>query len=317
METLTTLNPGHSHTHFPGTSASTRQRLAIGLVLTLAFVLLEIGGGLYANSLALLTDAAHNFADVVALGLSWWGLRLGLRRANESRTFGYHRAGILIALVNSVSLIGLSLFIAYEAIQRLGAPPEVHEWMIILLGGLGSLVSLGLAWSLQHASRTDVNVRSAFIHMAGDALSTVGVVVAGVLIALLGWQWLDPLASILIAAFIIWSAWGIVRETVDILLEGTPRDLDVRAMVNDINRVPGVRGVHDLHVWSISSNLRMLSAHVLTSNMSIADGADVQQAINCLLLNHYGIGHTALQLECVGCEPDLLYCELVPPPGQA
>ena len=155
-------------------------------------------------------------------------------------------------------------------------------------------------------------MRSAFVHMAGDALSTVGVVTAGIGIALLGWNWLDPFASLLIAALVLWSAWGIVRETVDILLESTPRDLDVEAMVRDIMTTEGVSGVHDLHVWAIAPSLRMLSAHVLTNNITIAEGAQVQHDINDLLLNRYGIGHTALQLEYLGCEPDLLYCDLHP-----
>jgi cobalt-zinc-cadmium efflux system protein len=278
----------------------------------LGFVLVEIGAGVFANSLALLTDAAHNFADALALGLSWWALRLSLRPANHNRTYGYHRAGILVALVNAATLGAISLIIVWEALRRLSAPPEVQEQALILVGALGFVINAGIAWSLQSSSREDVNVRSAYVHMAGDALATVGVVIAGIGIALLGWTWLDPVASILIAALILWSAWGIVRETVDILLESTPRDVDIQAMVQDICRVPGVRGVHDLHVWSLSSNLHMLSAHVLTGDMTIAEGARVQHDINDLLLNEYGIGHTALQLECEGCASDLLYCELVP-----
>ncbi len=305
-----THTPNQVHNH--GAADATSTRLTIGLALTLAFVLIEIGAGVFANSLALLTDAAHNFADALALGLSWWALRLSLRPANHTRTYGYHRAGILVALVNAATLIALSLIIIYEAVRRLGAPPEVQEQAIVLVGILGFVINTSIAWSLHRSSQNDVNVRSAFIHMAGDALATVGVVVAGIGIALFGWEWLDPLASVLIALLIVWSAWGIVRETVDILLEGTPRDVNVEAMVQDITRVPGVRGVHDLHVWSLSSDLRMLSAHVLTEDMTIADGAQVQHDINALLLNDYGIGHTALQLECVGCEPDVLYCELVP-----
>jgi cobalt-zinc-cadmium efflux system protein len=290
------------------------QRLAVALAVTLAFVAVELVGGLFANSLALLTDAAHNFADAFALGLSWWALRLSFRPATPNRTYGYHRAGILVALVNAATLIALSLLIAYEALQRLSAPPEVQEQLIVLVGAIGFMVNAGIAWGLHGASRHDVNVRSAFVHMAGDALSTVGVVLAGLGIALFGWQWLDPLASLLIAALIVWSAWDIVRETIDILLEGTPRGVDIGAMVRDIMYVPGVRGVHDLHVWSISSNLRALSAHVLTDNMTIAEGAQVQREINELLSNDYGIGHTALQLECVGCDPEVLYCDLVPTP---
>jgi cobalt-zinc-cadmium efflux system protein len=292
--------------------SSTKRRLMVALAVTLSFVAIETVGGVSANSLALLTDALHNFSDAFALGLSWWALRLSSRPANNARTFGYHRAGILVALLNAATLIGLSLVAAFEAIQRFGAPPGVREQTIILVGALGFTINAGIAWSLRRPSRGDLNIRSAFVHMAGDALSTLGVVAAGVGIALLGWNWLDPLASILIAALILWSAWGIVRETVDILLESAPPDLDVEVMVRDIMNTDGVTGVHDLHVWRLASNLRMLSAHVLTNNMTISEGAQVQHDINNLLLNRYGIGHTALQLEYTGCEPDLLYCDLSP-----
>lgn len=289
---------------------STASRLTIALVITLALVALEVVTGFYANSLAMLTDAVHNLSDALALGLTWWALRLSLRPANQTKTYGYHRAGILVALLNSATLIGLSLLLAVEAVQRLGAPPQVRESALVLVGTLAFLINAGIALGLNKASQGDLNVRSAFLHMAGDAISTLGLVVAGLGIFLLGWTWLDPLASLLIAAFILWSAWGIVRETVDILLESTPRDLDVDAMVRDLLSIEGIYGVHDLHVWSIASNLRMLSAHVLMNNMTIAEGAQLQHDINNLLLNRYGIGHTALQLECADCEPDLLYCDL-------
>ncbi len=284
----------------------------MALGLTVAFVLLEVGAGFAANSLALLTDAAHNFSDALALGLSWWALRLSLRPANDNRTYGYHRAGILAALVNGATLLGLSVLIAFEAVQRLSSPPHVQEQLMLVVGAIGFAINAGIALSLFRASRHDLNIRSAFLHMAGDALSIVGVILAAVGIVVLGWQWLDPVASLLIAAMIVWSTFGILRETVDILLESAPRDVDMSAMVEDMRSVWGVRGVHDLHVWSIAANLRMLSAHVLTDNMTIAEGARVQRELNERLLSHYGIGHTALQLECVGCDPDVLYCELTP-----
>jgi cobalt-zinc-cadmium efflux system protein len=289
---------------------STAARLFVALVVTLAFVVVEAAGGFFANSLALLTDALHNLSDAFALGLTWWALRLSFRPANNTRTFGYHRASILVALLNASTLIALSLVIAFQALQRFGAAPGVSEKIMILVGALGFAINMGIALTLSRASRYDLNVRSAFVHMAGDALSTVGVVAAGVGIALLNWTWLDPLASILIAVLIVWSAWGIVRETLDILLESAPPDLDVNAMVRDITNTEGVSGVHDLHVWRLAPDLSMLSAHVLTNNMTISEGAQVQHDINDLLLNRYGIGHTALQLEYTGCEPDLLYCDL-------
>jgi cobalt-zinc-cadmium efflux system protein len=312
MSEIHAHNHTHSHAHLHGAQDATPRRLAIALALTLGFVVLEAVAGWQANSLALLTDAAHNFSDALALGLSWWAINLSLRPSNNLRTYGYHRAGILAAFVNAATLGALALGIAYEAVQRLMTNPEVHEDPIIMVAAVGFVINAGIALGLMRASRNDVNVRSTFIHFAGDALSTIGVVLAGIGIKLTGWHWFDPAISVLIGVLIIWSAWGIVRETVEILLEGTPRDVDMSALVRDMMSVPGVRGVHDLHVWSISSSLRALSAHILTDNMTLDQGAQVQQAINQRLVSRYDIGHATLQLECVGCAPDVLYCELEP-----
>ena len=289
---------------------STSRRLEIALVVTALFVLGEAAAGIYANSLALLSDAAHNFTDALAIGLSLYALRLSQRPANNAKTYGYHRAGILAALVNAGTLIGIGALIFYEAIRRIVAPPEVQEEIIVIVAFVAFAMNTLIALALRRPGARDLNVRSAFIHMAGDALSTLGVIAAGIAMALTGQRVLDSLASLLIGAIIIWSSWGILRETVDILLEGTPRGIDIDAMLCDIMKVDGVRGVHDLHAWSINSNLRALSAHVLTGDVSVSAGAAIQREINQLLLQRYNIAHTALQLECEGCNPDALYCEL-------
>jgi cobalt-zinc-cadmium efflux system protein len=202
------------------------------------------------------------------------------------------------------------LGIFYEAYQRSLNPPEVAGGLMTLVAALAFIVNLGTALLVKPGSDHDLNQRSAFIHLAGDALSTLGALVAGVLIMLTGWYVLDPLVSMLIGLLIVWNAWLIIRESVEILLEGTPRDIDVKAMVADIQQVPGVRGVHDLHVWSITQNVRALSAHVLVDDEPISVGAGIQRRINELLHIRYNIAHATLQLECVDCEPDALYCEL-------
>jgi cobalt-zinc-cadmium efflux system protein len=284
--------------------------MLIALGLTLAFVLFEIAAGLYANSLALLTDAAHNITDVIALALSWYALRVAARPSNATRTFGYHRVGIVVALVNGLSLVLISLFILYESAQRLLNPLAVEDSILIGVALIAFFVNGGTALLVLRGSATDLNQRSAFLHLAGDALATLAAFAAGVGIALTGWNWLDPLASILIALLILWSVRGVVRDALEILLEGTPRDVDLDTVVRAMQTVSGVRGVHDLHVWSLAQNLRALSAHILTDDMSISEGARVQRDINALLHERYGIAHATLQLECVGCEPDGLYCEL-------
>jgi len=297
----------------PQTQAAVRtttRRMALALFITLGFVVIEAVSGIVANSLALITDAAHNLTDVIALALSWYAMRLTLRPANSGRTFGYHRAGILIALFNSTTLVLIALGIFYEAYQRLLHPPEVEAGLLTVVAALAFVVNLGTALLVRPGSNQDLNQRSAFIHLAGDALSTLGALVAGVLIMLTGWYILDPLVSVLIGLLIVWNAWLIIRESVEILLEGTPRDIDVPAMVSDIQQIDGVRGVHDLHVWSITQNVRALSAHVLVDDEPISVGAGIQRQINDVLQTQYNIAHATLQLECVGCEPDTLYCEL-------
>jgi cobalt-zinc-cadmium efflux system protein len=299
-----------THTHFGGAGKQTISRLALSLGLTLAFVFVELAAGLWGNSLALLTDAAHNATDVIALGLSWYAVRLATQPSNARKTYGYHRAGILVALVNATTLALISLGIFYEAWQRFLAPPQVRSGILVGVGLLAFVINLATALLVKHGSQHDVNMRSTFLHLMGDVLSTLGAVVAGVLIYFTGANWLDALASILIAVLIIWNAWGILRETVDILLESTPGDVDMGAMLRDIQQVKGVLGVHDLHVWSISSSLRMMSAHILTDDISISNGAAIQAAINELVAHRYNISHATLQLECSECAPDLLYCDM-------
>lgn len=307
----------HSHSHSPTLDATTAQRLLLALGITLAFVFFEAVAGVFANSLALLTDAAHNLTDVLALGMSWYAIRVALRPANASKTFGYHRVGILVALGNTLTLVFISLYIFYEAAQRLLHPMPVQDGVLIIVALVAFFVNGGTALLVRRGSENDLNQRSTFIHLAGDALATLGAFVAGIGIAFTGWDWLDPLASILIAALILWNVFGIMRESLDILLESTPRDVDVRQVVGTITTVPGVRGVHDLHVWSLAQNLRALSAHILTDDMSISEGARVQRDINAILHERFGIAHATLQLECFGCEPDALYCEINQPHGHA
>lgn len=298
---------GHSHAHATNVNA---QRMLIALGITLAFVVFEIAAGVYANSLALLSDALHNVTDVVALALSWYALRIALRPANASKTFGYHRVGIVVALFNAFLLVLISLYVLYEAVVRLMNPLPVQDNVLIVVSLIAFFVNAGTALLVMRGSEHDLNQRSAFLHLAGDALATLGAFAAGIGIWLTGWDWLDPLASILIAVLILWNVVGIVRGALDILLEGTPRDVDVNALVAAMQGVRGVRGVHDLHVWSIAQDLRALSAHILTDDVSISQGARVQRDINALLHEQYGIAHATLQLECSGCEPDALYCEL-------
>ena len=300
----------HAHIHSNDLSRSTIRRLAISIGLTAALVVIEAVAGHFANSLALLTDAVHNVTDVLALALTWWAFRAATKPAYSGKTYGYHRAGILVALVNAAVLAVIALAIFYDAYRRLFAPPEIKAGVLIGVGVLAVIVNLGTVLLVRRGSEHDLNLRSAFVHLMGDVLSTLGAVAAGIAIHFTGLNWLDPLVSILIGLLILWNAWGILHESVNILMEATPSDVDVDAMLSDILHVQGVRGVHDLHIWSITRGLRTLSAHILTDDIPISAGTKIQEAVSETLYHNYGIAHATLQLECEGCIPANLYCDI-------
>jgi cobalt-zinc-cadmium efflux system protein len=304
------MSSTHTHSHIGDLATQTTKRLALSLGITFIFVLVEIVAGLIGNSLALLTDAAHNFTDVIALGLSWYALKIALQPAHAGKTYGYHRAGILVALVNSTTLVMIALGVFYEAYHRLINPPQVDAPILIGVGIIAFFVNAGTAWLVQRGSEHDLNLRSTFLHLMGDVLSTLGAVAAGVVIAITKWNWLDPLVSVLIGFLILWNAWGILRQTIHILLESTPENINITSMIADLLQTDGVRGVHDLHVWSISENLRVLSAHIVTEDLPISAGSLIQRNLNDILAHKYNIQHATLQLECEGCESNLLYCDI-------
>lgn len=299
----------HTHPHVHPANQTTK-RLSLSLSLTAAFVIVEVIAGIFGNSLALLTDAAHNFTDVIALGLSWYALKIATKPAHAGKTFGYHRVGILVALVNSTTLILIALGIFYEAWHRFITPPEVDSTILIGVGTLAFLINAATAWMVKDGSEHDLNLRSAFLHLMGDVLSTLGAVVAGIIIAFTKWNWLDPLVSVLIGFFILWNAWGVLRQSIHILLESTPESVDMDSMIKSLLKVEGVRGVHDLHVWSINESLRLLSAHIVTDDVSLSKGAHLQERLIEMLTHEYNIQHATLQLECAECRSRMLFCDI-------
>lgn len=300
----------HPHSHFGSLTSQTTTRMLVSLVLTAIFVVVEIAAGLWGNSLALLTDAAHNFTDVISLGLSWYALKVAAKPSNAGKTFGYHRVGILTALVNSTTLVLIACGIFYEAYQRFVTPSEVNSSILIGVGFIAFLINASTAWLVHKGSEHDLNLRSAFLHLMGDVLSTLGAVIAGVIIYFTGWNWLDPLVSVLIAFVIIYSAAGVLRQSIHILLEGTPENIDMPKLIKDIRTLKGIRDVHDLHVWSVAENLRMLSAHIVIDDLLISQAAIIQNDVNELLSHHYDIQHVNLQLECGQCSSANLFCEI-------
>ncbi|HXM36867.1 MAG TPA: cation diffusion facilitator family transporter [Pyrinomonadaceae bacterium] len=296
---------GHSHDH--GTS-QTGRRVLLSIFITVAFVIGEAAAGYSSNSLALLSDAGHNFADALALILSWYGLWIARRPSSAKRTYGYHRVGILVALVNAVSLVVIALLIFWEAIARLRHPEPVHSTPMIVVALIAILMNTVISLWLRSGAKKDLNVRSAYMHMLGDAVSAVGVVVAGVIVASTGASIADPAVSVLIGILILWSSWGILKESVNVLLEGVPEGMDMKTVEQRINGVHGVLAVHDLHVWSVGSGMICCSCHITVEEQSVRSGENVLRAVTKELDQDFGISHTTIQVEVGGCEPNDMYC---------
>jgi cobalt-zinc-cadmium efflux system protein len=286
------------HSHHGG---GTGRILWWSLVATAVFVIVELIAGIQAHSLALLSDAGHNFTDALALLLAWFGFYLQAKPANEVKTFGYHRAGVLTAFINALTLVVLAVWIFYESYLRLLRPLAVHETTMIAVAGAGLVLNGGIMWGLRFARHHDINIRSAFVHMLGDLLGSIGIVIGAVVIRYTGWQQIDPLLSILIGVLIIWTAWDIIKESLNILLEGLPRGLELQSVVAAMRGVEGVLDVHDLHIWSLGSNTPALSCHVLIEDLPPSTSERTLRCINDVLCERFHISHTTVQFEHVNC----------------
>ncbi len=285
----------HSHAHATGSV------LRWSLVATVLFVALELIAGIQAHSLALLSDAGHNFTDALALLLAWFGVYLESKPADESKTYGYHRGGVLAAFVNALTLIALSAWILFESVIRLRRPEAVAANVMLLVAGVGLLLNGGIMLALRQARHRDVNIRGAFVHMLGDALGSVAIIVGALAIRATGWEQVDPLLSILIALLIVWTAWDIVRETLNILLEGLPRGLNLGEIEGAMRAVQGVLDVHDLHIWSLGSSTRALSCHVLIEDIPPSASDAVLRGLNHMLAERFHVYHTTVQFEHMSC----------------
>ncbi len=286
--------------NLPGSNRTTTV-LRISLLATLAYVVVTFIAGLRAHSLALLSESGHNVSDFLALLLSFAAVYFQTRPADSSRTFGYQRAGVLAAFVNAGALIVISVWIAIEAVRRLSSPVVVHPTLMMYVAAAGVVMNGVIAvllWRVAH----DVNLRSAFLHMAGDTLSTAAVIAGGAAILLTGQNWIDPILSFCIAVLILWSSIGIMRETLNILLEGAPRGLSIVAIRSGMEKVEGVINVHDLHVWSLGSHSSALACHVTIDDIPPSASACILLKLNHILREHFQIVHSTIQFEHVGCE---------------
>ncbi|HWX41053.1 MAG TPA: cation diffusion facilitator family transporter [Blastocatellia bacterium] len=284
----------HDHRHHSGAHGN-RNLLGIVLGLTVVYMLAEAVGGYLTNSLALISDAGHMLTDVAALLLAMLALWFSGRPATTRKTYGYYRMEILAALANGVALIIISILICYEAVSRIKSPEQVHGFQMLLIA-TGGLVVNGINISLlRSASDENMNMRGAFLHVVGDALGSIGAIIAGLLIWRLGWTISDPIISIAICLMIVFSSWQLIRDAVNVLLEGTPSHINIQSVVRSMEEVPGVQEVHDLHVWTISSGKDALSAHVTATQG--ASPRSVLGALRDKLSSEFNIGHVTIQVE--------------------
>jgi cobalt-zinc-cadmium efflux system protein len=284
-------------THLAAVRARNRRALALALALTAVITVVELVGGILTGSLALLADAAHMLSDNLALALALGAIWLAGRPSTPERSFGWQRAEILAALFNGVVLVALAIWIFVEAFQRFGDPPEVLGGWVLLIAAVGLVANLGAAGILERAAHDSLNVGAALRHVLADALGSAGVIVAAIVILTTGWRYADPTAGALIGVLVLVSSWSVLRDSVHVLLEGTPKGIDARALARRLTSTPGVVEVHDLHVWTITSGFPALSAHVLVERGD--DCHARRRELEELLSREYGIEHTTLQVEHV------------------
>jgi len=296
------------------------RRLQITLAIVLTILVVEVLGGIFSGSLALLSDAGHMLVDALALGLSLLAIRAARRPATATKTFGYHRAEILAALANGAILVLVSAYIFYEAYHRFTEPAAVKTPLMLTIAIVGLFANLGGLLLLNRGSRRSLNVKAAFWHVLGDTISSVGVIIAGIVITLTGRYLADPIAAVAIGIIILWGAVRIVRESADVLLEAAPRDVETSEVVDFLQHIRGVNEVHDIHIWTITSDIYALSAHLVIDDQMVSRSMDIVKTVRQELAERYGISHTTLQLECESC-PTGTVCELdrhdVPESGKA
>lgn len=288
----------------PSTGSDQSRRLILALIFVACAAIAEVWGGIRAGSLALLTDAVHVCMDVFALGVALFAMIGAQRPATLRKTFGYGRLEILGALANGSILLTITAFIAFEAVHRFFVPHRPEGVLMSAVAGFGLTVNVAVALMLTHASKTDLNMRAALFHVAGDALGAFAVIVGGVVIALTGAAWVDPALSLFVAAIIVVGVFRVLRDATDVLLEGVPRGLHVNEVRDAMASLAGIVAVHDLHVWAIGSGSLALSAHVLVEDTRVSEATHILQDVDTMVRERFGVSHVTLQFECENCAQD-------------
>jgi len=294
----------HAHPHQHDIS----RKLILATAANLLVVVGELTVGVWAGSLALIGDALHNLTDAVALLIALVAVRLESRAPTSEKSFGYQRAGILAAFINAAMLVTFTLFVFREAWERFQSPREVSTVAMLVTATIALLVNGITAYSLHHESREDVNIRGAFIHMVGDAVSSAGIIVAAILIRLTGSSQWDAGVSVLIGVLILWSSYGVLRESVNLLLEGTPSAIDPASVTQSLGSIDGIYGVHHLHIWALGPSSPALSCHLMVGDVPLKDTAGLLEEINAMLAREHRIAHTTIQFEYTMCAEDDPHC---------
>ncbi len=299
---------GHGHVHGVNEKGEGEKRLALSIAITFAVMLAEAAGGYFANSLALLSDAGHMFTDTFALGLSLIAARISMRSPDRRATFGYQRVGLLAAVINGGGLFIIAFVISTEAVRRLSAPPAVNTRLMMAVAVLGLAANAAMVLILRHGHR-DLNIKSAWLHVVGDALSSFGVFVSAIIIMLTGWRYADPLASLAIALIILVGGMRVVTEATQVFLELAPKDLDVETVAKSICDFPGVMGVHDVHLWALTKGSVMFTAHIWVKDGQLSQVQHLSNRLKAMLAT-MGIDHPTLEFQCMECDDKGIYCEM-------
>ena len=284
------------------------RKLLLASIATFVFVLVELGAGVFANSLALIGDALHNFTDTLSLLLALFAVRLEKRPATAEKSYGYHRAGVVTAFINAGILVALTIYIFVEAIHRLRSEHPVDTRWMMITAAVAVLLNAAITFALHEEGRHDLNIRSAVLHMLGDAVSSAGIIVAALLIRFTGMPYWDPVMSMLIGVMILWSSWGVFGEALNLLLEGTPEGINPEAVTRSLAAIDGVNGVHHLHIWAIGPSRPALSCHLMVGDIAVKSTGSLLDRVNHMLEREYSIAHTTIQFEFANCDVDDPYC---------
>jgi len=287
----------HDHSHSGGHVHVAQDKLKRAIFLGALILTVEVIGGFWANSLALLSDAGHMLTDVAALIVAWFAVKISANPPSNAMTYGYHRATILAALFNALTLVAIAIYIGVEAYGRILNPEPVQGVVLFIAAGIGIVLNLYIGLGMRDQA-DNVNIRSAMLHVFGDAIASAGVIVAGILMYFTKWYILDPILSVLIAVIVAIGAWRVIKETYIVLMEGTPRDIDFDEVVKSIQDIPGVKNIHDLHIWSLTSNRNAMSGHVVVDgDFSVREAQQILREIESVVAEKYRIGHSTLQIE--------------------